>query len=244
MKTIVILLAAVCVQLTLWGETVIGPTSSTNRILISTNETILITATADGINDLGSSVVINGVTNTVYLDGYYQEAPRYGEPGIALTGPAEIVLYENTLLTFYRLTNSPVISLILNTNPVSIDIPTNKTLQVFTIQDRMQATFQRGGASVNLPTDNEPIRPRIELSGPGTLLVSQPSLGYANSQTIFSYCFSDDAVTLPNLGIIKGPIGTFEIVVQKSLDLTNWVPVVEHITSDFPNAYYRVRIQQ
>lgn len=57
-----------------------------------------------------------------------------------------------------------------------------------------------------------------------------------------SYTFAEDFVAFPELGYLQTPKGDFEIVVEKTTNLTNWFPVLSHNTTSDQRAYYRFRI--
>ena len=56
------------------------------------------------------------------------------------------------------------------------------------------------------------------------------------------YTFNEDFVAFPQLGYLQTPPGNFEIVVEKTTNLTNWFPVLSHNTTTDQRAYYRFRI--
>ena len=82
-----------------------------------------------------------------------------------------------------------------------------------------------------------------ESSGPVSII---PAVGWPSSwkrNVVVSYYFTDEAAVIPELGL-QGPTGSFEIVIEKSVSLTNWLPVVNHNTSSDEKAFYRFRISR
>src|SRR5436189_1005066 len=82
------------------GETFIGPTTSTNRLLVPSNSAIVITAT------------LGDFTNSTQVElGGFQFSQNYFAPletggSYALAGPGELVFSNAVLITYYRVTNS------------------------------------------------------------------------------------------------------------------------------------------
>ena len=79
-----------------------------------------------------------------------------------------------------------------------------------------------------------------DLDGPCTLQLSRKNT--ATTVLVMSYTFAEDFVAFPELGYLQTPKGDFEIVVEKTTNLTNWFPVLSHNTTSDQRAYYRFRI--
>src|ERR1017187_708733 len=88
------------------GETFIGPTTSTNRLLVPTNSAIIITATFGDFTN--STQVQLGDGETPFIQSYF--TPLGNGTVYALAGPAELMFSNTVLFTFYRLTNSAIYS--------------------------------------------------------------------------------------------------------------------------------------
>jgi hypothetical protein len=216
------------------GETFIGPTSSTNHMLIPTNSAIIITTTLGDFTN-STHVVIQGYQfNLSYF------APLEGGNSYALAGPAELIFTNPAVATFYRITNSAIFSQSIGNDPIGISIPTNKTMRLFGVPESVNASFSRPG-TVSVSLTLEPNRP-AEFTGPGTLFLNSgetPPLG-----KFISYFFAEDGFVLPNQHAIAGPSGSFAIMVEKSFDLNSWSPVLLDTISDAPQAFYRLRTQR
>jgi hypothetical protein len=124
-----IVVSIASVAMLAYGETFIGPTTSTNRLLVSTNSAIIITVT---FGDFTNST-------QVQLDGrgpFAQPdfAPLASGSVYALAGPAELILSNTVLLTFFRLTNSTIHSQGIANDPIGIPISSNRTMHVFGCQ--------------------------------------------------------------------------------------------------------------
>ncbi len=214
------------------GETFIGPTSSTNRLLVPTNSAIIITA------------MLGTFTNsTVVLDGFaftQPFAPLQSGNSYALAGPAELILSNSAAVTYYELTNSAIHTQGIANDPIGIVIPTNKTARLFGVPAPVNASFSHpsGGFAAFTLQPNQP----AEFTGPGMLVLSSGLLP-PNSELI-SYFFAEDGFVVPNQRPIVGPTGSYAVLVEKSLDLNTWTPVLLENTSDPDHAFYRLRIQQ
>jgi hypothetical protein len=220
-----------------YGETFIGPTTATNRLLVPTNSAIIITAT---FGDFTNSTQVQLGTGTPFIQSYF--APLESGTVYALAGPAELIFSNTVLFTFYRLTNSAIYSQGIANDPIGISIASNKTMHVFGVPACVNASFTRptsaGGGSLSFTL--EPNHP-AEFTGPGTLFFnSGVFFPYAK---FISYFFDEDGFTLPDLRTIAGPSGSFAISVEKSVDLQSWSPVLLQNTSDPIKAFYRLQIQ-
>jgi hypothetical protein len=221
------------------GETFIGPTTSTNRLLVPTNSAIIITAT---FGDFTTNTQVQlGDGGTPFLQSYF--APLGNGMVYALAGPAELIFSNAVLFTFYRLTNSAIYTQGIANDPIGIPIASNKTMHVFGVPAPVNASFSRsssaGGGTFSFVL--EPNQP-AEFTGPGTLYLNS-GVFYPYAKCI-SYFIAEDGFAIPGQRAIAGPSGSFAISVEKSLDLNTWSPVLMENTSDPVKAYYRLRIQR
>ena len=213
------------------GETFVGPTSSTNRLLVPTNSALIITAMLGTFTNSG-----------VVLDSFafaQPFAPLQSGNSYALAGPAELILSNSAVVTYYQVTNSAIHSQGIANDPIGIDIPTNKTMRLFGVPAPVNASFLHPGggfASFTL----QPNQP-AEFTGPGMLALSSGLLP-PNSEFI-SYFIAEDGFVVPNQRPIVGPTGSYAIMLEKSLDLNTWTPVLLGNTTDPDHAFYRLRIQ-
>ncbi len=81
------------------GETFVGPTTSTNRLLVPSNSAIVITAT---LGDFTNSTQV-ALNDSPFTQSYF--APLENGSAYALAGPAELVFSNAVLFTYYRVTN-------------------------------------------------------------------------------------------------------------------------------------------
>jgi hypothetical protein len=230
-----ICMIALFLGLAVYGETFIGPTTATNRLLVPTNSAIIITAI---FGDFTNSTQVQLSSSAPFLQNYF--APIQNGEVYALAGPAELIFSNAVLVTFYRLTNSAMYTQGIANDPIGIPIASNKTMHVFGVPAEVNASFSRpGSGSVNFTL--QPNQP-AEFTGPGTLFLNSGVVPpYAK---FISYFFEEDGFTLPDQRAIAGPSGSFAISVEKSTDLQTWLPVLLENTSDPAKAFYRLRIQR
>jgi hypothetical protein len=113
-------------------------------------------------------------------------------------------------------------------------------MRLFGVPATVNASFVRPGSSPVAFT-LEPGKP-AEFTGPGTLSLSS---GVAPPAIKFiSYFIAEDGFAVPDQRVITGPSGSYAIMVEKSLDLNLWSPVLLKNTSDPDKAFFRLRIQR
>jgi hypothetical protein len=150
------------------GETFIGPTTSTNRLLVPTNSAIIITAT---FGDFTNSTQVQVDGGSAFTQSSF--APLESGTVYALPGPAELILSNAALFTFYRLTNSGILFQGIANDPIGIPIASNATMHIFGVPVPVNANFVRqssegGGALSFTLQPNQP----AEFTGPGTLFLN------------------------------------------------------------------------
>ena len=215
------------------GETFIGPTTATNRLLVPSNSAIIITATFGDFTN-STHVVVDGFQ---FMQNYF--APLENGNSYALAGAAELIFSNAVIISYYQVTNSAIRTQSIANDPIGISIASNKTMRLFSVPAPVNASFSRlgnGSASFTL----EPSRP-AEFTGPGTLSLSSGVL--PPSAKFISYFIAEDGFTLPDQRAIAGPTGSYAITVEKSFDLKTWAPAFLQNTADENRAFYRLRIQ-
>jgi len=218
------------------GETFIGPTTATNRLLVSSNSAIIITATLGDFTN--STSLAQGQGGSPFPLPYF--APLESGDTYALAGPAELVFSNTALFTFYRMTNSAIFTQSIANDPIGVSIASNKTIRLFGVPATVNANFVRPGSSP-VSFTLEPGKP-AEFTGPGSLSLSSGVLPpYIK---FISYFIAEDGFALPDQRIAAGPSGSYSVMVEKSLDLNLWSPVLLHNTSDSDKAFFRLRIQR
>ena len=220
------------------AETFIGPTTATNRLLVPANSAIIITTT---LGDFTNSTQVQLGGGGSFTQPSF--APLQNGTVYALAGPAELIFSNAALFTFYRLTNSAILSQGIANDPIGIAIPSNQTMHVFGVPAPVNASFVRqasegGGALSFVLAPNSP----AEFTGPGTLFLSSGVL--PPSAKFISYFIDQGGNPLPGQQAIAGPTGSFAITVDKSGDLNTWWPIWMQTASDPASAFYRLRIQR
>ena len=218
------------------GETFIGPTTATNRLLVPSNSAIIITATFGDFTN--STRVALGEGSFPFSLNYF--APLENGNSYALAGPAELIFSNTVLITYYQVTNSAIRTQFIANDPIVIQIASNKTMRLFGVPAPVNAGFSRPGSGF-VSFTLEPNRP-AEFTGPGSLQLSS-GVFFPYSKFI-SYFIAEDGFTLPSQRAIVGPTGSYAITVEKSFDLNTWSPALLANTSDANKAFYRLRIQR
>src|SRR2546426_1368084 len=119
--TSAIALFTVLVSAPTFGETFVGPTTSTNRLLVASNSAIIITATFGDFTN-STQVVLGGFQ---FTQSYF--APLENGNSYALAGPAELIFSNSVLITYYQLTNSAIRTQSIGNDPIGISIaPTGR----------------------------------------------------------------------------------------------------------------------
>jgi hypothetical protein len=218
------------------GETFIGPTSATNRLLVPSNSAILITAT---LGDFTNSMhLAQDQGGSPFPLNYF--APLENGNTYALAGPSELVFSNVALFTFYRVTNSAIFTQSIANDPIGLSIASNRTMRLFGVPATVNANFARPGSNP-VSFTLKPGEP-AEFSGPGSLSLS--SGVFPPYIKFISYFIAEDGFALPDQRVIVGPTGSFSVLVEKSLDLNLWSPVLLKYTSDADKAFFRLRIQR
>lgn len=230
-----IIFACLLLAHSLHAELFFGPTSPSNRLLVASNSAIIISAVLGDVN-LGGFVngqlVFAGSTHNIVLD--LDET----NPTRALAGPAELILNDSIVISYKAVQGNAIKTLVAapgSARPV-IDVTSGKSVRFFRPIVQGPVEVRRAPTSVT----NGRIRGGEEFAGPVSLYFSGPSI--SSRSAVYSYYFTEDFLVVPELGLLQGGPGTFEITIQKSIDLTNWFPVVVQNTSTDTKAFYRLRI--
>src|SRR5882724_6410910 len=107
------------------GETFIGPTTATNRLLVPSNSAIIITATLGDFTN-STQVVLDGFQ---FMQSYF--APLESGNLYALAGPAELIFSNAVIISYYQITNSSIRTQSIANDPIGITIASNKAMRLF-----------------------------------------------------------------------------------------------------------------
>ena len=177
---------------------------------------------------------------------YYDD--RTYQPKAALAGPFEL-LKTNLgvrVISYQILSGSPILSEVVTSRSTNlINVSSGKTIKFLPpIPPRgneisVGLSMQKAGRAIN----DMPIAGGEEFVGPLTikLFFKSPQID-RNRAAVYSYYFTENAVVLPEVKLLQGATGSFQISVDKSADLTNWFPVIFHNTADDQKAFYRLRL--
>jgi hypothetical protein len=237
MKTVALIsmfLCTVCAS-RIFGETIVVK-GGTDSIVVGTNEAIIVDYTTDTPGG-----VFYGRGGTNYLVRFDRHT--------AWAGPCEFSFLgfpfpQSTAVTFRRVQTPAITTLVLGSNETTtIVIPPGKTAKFFAGEVGQRSTISQGTNSVGLyvPDDG------LELAGPLTVTVAGRSYtdSFGEHRAALSYFITEDFLEVTADGYLKGPTGTFEVLVEKSTDLLSWAPVmVQNTVTADTRAFYRLRIQK
>ena len=262
MKKIIISLAMSLFVLRAAASVFVAPSNEVVFLTVPTNQTMLISSVKVG--DFGNGngfsanwlIIQNGVTNTLsLLNGIGNTTASIGPFGI--NGPCQMAFVDtqwDTNNNAYYISVPVVISYDLFTNSLlhsvvvppgstnGIQVPAGKSVRFLAHTyggiNADAFSFQNGPNTISGVTVNN----GDEFTGPLTITKGLPEYVF-NSQLI-SYYFTDDFFAMPDTGYISGPTGSFEIAVEKSVDMSAWSPVVVYNTGSDQKAFYRLRLNK
>ena len=261
MKKIIISLALSLVVLPATADVFVAPSNEVVFLTIPTNQTMLISSVKVG--DFGNGngffaqwlIVQNGVTDFVSLQNEGGSTAASAGP-YAINGPGQMAFVDtrwdtnnNTyyvsvpvVVSYNLLHNSLLHSLIMSPGSTDvISVPAEKSVRFLAhswIMSDPNFDIQKGSNAIS----GVVIKDGDEFAGP--LTIKKTSSAYWSGCQLISYYFTDDFFAVPDTGYISGPTGSFEIAVEKSVDLTAWAPVVVYNTGSDQKAFYRLRINK
>ena len=212
----------------------IFPSGQTNTLTIPAGETWKFDFVKSDRDPLYGSpqiqLVQGGITNLININEIK-----------VLSGAMRLIFSgENQFAIAYKKMNLPGVQTLIvrpgETN--TVDVPSGKTMRVIQDPAGSPIVVLRQGTNTFRFSDSVG---QSTLDGPCTLeLGLDPISGPLAHMMV--YTFNEDFVAFPQLGYLQTPPGNFEIVVEKTTNLTNWFPVLSHNTTTDQRAYYRFRI--
>lgn len=212
----------------------IFPAGQTNTLSIPEGETWKFDFVKSDVPPLLGSpqiqLVQGGITNRININ---QIKILSGAMSLIFAG-------ENQFAIAYKKMNLPgVQTLIIRPGETNtVDVPSGKTMKVMQAPSGATVAVLRQGTSTFRFGDSIG---ESTLDGPCTLELGLDSL-FGPMPDMVVYTFNEDFVAFPQLGYLQTPPGNFELVVEKTTNLTNWFPVLSHNTTTDQRAYYRFRI--
>jgi hypothetical protein len=216
-----------------YGETFCGPGS----LNIATNEAIVIQ-------------MVGGTDFQWYFDD--KSIPLYpDEPGnpLAFAGPANLTTSSNNFITFQRLRGTAVKTTVISCNGTNVfNIPAGRTVQFFRLASssayNLNSRFQPQGSTNYYPFTYfgaQVIPPSF--TGPLTIEISlSPADCPGNAVGIASYFFTDEVLQVPPGGYLQIPAPAMEVNIEKSYNLSNWIPTAAFHTGVEAGAFDRLRM--
>ena len=210
----------------------IFPSGQTNTLSIPEGETWNFTfKQSSPVNfQVPIQFVQSGITNLLLLNEL-----------TILSGPASLIFFgTNQFAIAYKKMSLPMVQTVVlrpgETN--TIDVPAGKTMKALNVPGFQTTSLTLSQGSNTFAGFN--FGSRYDFDGPCNLQLSVTNT--ATTVSVLSYTFAEDFVAFPELGYLQTPKGDFEIVVEKTTNLTNWFPVLSHNTTSDQRAYYRFRI--
>jgi hypothetical protein len=192
----------------------------------------VITATNafEGFNGI---ILIGGTNYPIYLSNEL-DFP------VAFAGPMELIVTNQGIVSYQLLQGSTIKSILVRSNSTpSIAVAAGKSVRFFRPSSgRLSLAITKGSKTAigELMTGKE------EFTGPVTL---RPFDQYPSSSvSVVTYYDTEGFLVLPEQGLLRGPTGAFEISVEKSVDLTNWTPVMVQTTAADQKAFYRLKLSR
>jgi hypothetical protein len=233
-------LAILCASLALStlrsnSETFFGPSNGGNKLLIASNEAIIISSIMAPAGVLNGDVLVSNSSYAVHL--YPLGTTRLG-----LGGPAELRIPSPCAVYFKRLQNAAIRTVFLAgndmTNGFLASAPSGKTLEFFDTMDGdvvPNAFLFKSGFSNQVQ-----VAAGQRFDGPADVRFYNPTSGNA---ALFSYWLVEDVFQNPN-AFVPSSSQTPQVMLEKSADLNLWQPVAVFGQSVGSNTFYRLRISK
>ncbi len=246
MKQLLTLLVLLAMGAAIKGETFLGVTSATNRLTVGTNEAIIITRLSVQ-NDGEYQLVKDGNIHRLYgsTEGLNVLTPN--NPG-ALTGPCELILTNKALVNFRRIPSASLQTFVLapsaTTNTAQVTLAMGQAVRLF--KPFPIFVYNTRNISVSRGTNEFDIYGAVEgygneeFNGPLALTFRGPTSGPYSF--IFSIAILDDAQVVPQGVTVQSATGASQLVVEKSINLTNWTPSVFQDLNQDQKAFFRLRV--
>ncbi len=198
------------------AETFYGPTTTTNKLIIATNETAIITSI------MAADVVSGDVMAS--NSSYAVRLPPSGSGRYAVAGPVELRVTTPCAIYFRRLQNAAVKMALLagsdTTNGVAASVPAGKTIEMFgsmNVDVVVNAYVVKSGLGSNLVQ----VAAGNRVDGPAEIRFYTTT---AVNTATYSWWFAEDVFQNPNL-LITSQGQPPQIIIEKSSDMQGWLPV-------------------
>ena len=213
--------------------TFFGPTTSTNRLLVDAGEALLLHKIA--LNPGGRYVRVDIGEKTVWFSPDGQ-----GQMGSAVAGPAELVATNSVLVSYTRLITTNLLSVPVFSNGGTITnhvvtVGSGKRIRFFSPLGGFEVLAGRVNPEIGIGVWQNPGLP-VLLDGPVNIWSKTSDTNYSVLSFLIEDQFSSalGAVGFSGAG---GPV----IAVERSSNLTNWVPSMLLIPEDSGPGFFRLR---
>jgi hypothetical protein len=241
MNQITALLVFLILGSTTQAETFLGVTSATNRLVVGTNEALVIHRFTGAI----SYQLVKDGSVFDFADNIASENRISPESPSALAGPCELVFTNVALLNFQRIVTSSIQTVVLppaaSVNTQTVSVASGRSIRIFRALPSALTYATGVGVSRGTNTINATVsfRANDEFTGPLDITFSGRTSG---TTCLYSYVMTDEPQIVPQGVTVQSPTGAFQFLVEKSVDLTNWVPSVIQNLQGNQKAFYRLRI--
>ena len=217
------------------AETFFGPSNAGNKLLIASNEAIIISSIMAPAGVLTGDVLASNSSYAVHL--YPTGTTRFG-----LGGPAELRIPSPCAVYFRRLQNATIRTVLLAgndmTNGFVASAPAGKTLEFFDTMNMdsvPNAFLFKSGFSNQVE-----VASGQRVDGPVDIRFYNPTSGNA---ALFSYWLVEDVFQNPS-AFIPSSSQAPQVIVEKSGDMNLWQSVATFGQSIGSNTFYRLRISK
>lgn len=232
------------------ADTVFGPTTNNNALVVRTNEAIVLTAFVGGyFVDAKSNVTINSsfriTANTPQVQAsvdFDVHNPVYGRSPFPLpiAGPIDLSIPTNTFLSFSRIGRGAIETAIVSAKRhYTIIVPTNRAVFFFKPSTfRVEALFGQEKRSVV-----GRIYGGEQFDGPLSITLRLPTGTSDSANTLVSFFVSDQLQGADNDIVVGGTLDVFPIIIERSFDLRSWMPIGTNSTKTAGGrAFFRLTV--
>ncbi len=218
------------------GETFIGPTSDSNRLVVQANEMLIFTAiqTHNDQPGLEVTLIANGITGPIYINEMDGDGWKN-----ALAGPLEIKFSTASLAAFHRIAKGLAETRVVPAQSGTvIDVPIGTSVRFF---HGPQSYGLRGSVmSGNRVFPNFRCYGDTEIHGPAsiTLINQSPSSDPRLAVATFLRLDSSQSASVQSTAVS----GTHGISIDKSTDLRIWSPVFFKTEESGDKTFFRMTL--
>lgn len=224
-----------------FAETFIGPSNATNRLQALNGEVLVFrTATGTGNSQFwGAHVNVDVRIGDQLFPSFFVRGADVKEGPFVFPGPMEMIFTNAVVISYSRLKLAGIEMLPVPEGQTNVLILRTgeivrffKPLSVVTVKVRKAEQLALVGLIGGTEEFDGPIE--IELSTPAN----------ASRIPIIVYTKTRDAFALADIGVVQGPTGDVQIILERSRNLKDWELVVLHPTKSVFPEFFRFRVSK